>query len=223
MRISQEISDHHDFLVEAVPYLTISAVRLLITPEQITEVDALTAALNNAYGLYVNPLSHTPAAVLNVNTAYQNSLGFWRNIRQQMKKNTSVELSDFDYQGLDIHRDKTTRTPSKPPVYSPESTVTKRDHLVVQISSYQPSEPEENYRKLPQNARAIGRKIALVPHGSPTPDESDYSPLPSVSHAVYNLTFTLAEEGMTCNLITWYIGQRGGESPMSPPLAFQIP
>lgn len=83
----------------------------------------------------------------------------------------------------------------------------------MQISSFQPVNPEENYRRLPQNARAIGRKIAIVAHGSPTPPEAEYQPMPAVSHATYKLNFTLAEEGMTCHLITWYIGQRGRDKP----------
>lgn len=197
-----------------------STLRLGATTEQITGANTLAAALNEAYGLYSNPLTHTSVVMHNVSAVYQDSLGYWRGIRQQLKHNKTIELNDFDCQDLDIHRDKATRTPSKPLVYAPESLVTQRDYLAVQISSFKPATPEQNHHRLPQYARANGSKIAIVSHVSPAPAEADYQSLASVSRAVYKFAFTLAEEVMACNLITWRIGQRGGESPISPSLAF---
>lgn len=107
-------------------------------------------------GIIHQPANHTSAVAHNTNTAYRESLGFWHGIRNQLKNNKVIELTDFDYQALDIHIDKTTRTPSKPSVYAPENSVVRCDHLVVQISFYQPAMPKENYCRNSGHCRENG-------------------------------------------------------------------
>lgn len=120
MRTSQIISDWQAFLTEAVPF-------------------------NTTWDAYTNPLMHTEIAAQAMRTAYNASHSYWLGLRQQIKNNRSVDLTEFDFSTLSIHKNKATHTLSVPPIYAPENSVVWRDHLVVGITSWQPEEPGQSH------------------------------------------------------------------------------
>lgn len=125
-----------------------------------------------------------------------------RALRQQLKHNMAVKLLAADYSALNIHANKTTRTRAKPPIYAPENTVTRREHLVVGIAAWQPQAAGDTHRRMPPEARAIGMQMALVAHGAPPPNSTDYQHLPESTRARFNLTFESGQVGMDCYLVT---------------------
>ena len=54
---------------------------------------------------------------------------FARTLRRQLKNNAAITLSPEDYEGLFIHRNKTTRTRILPPAFAQAVVLTGTDHL----------------------------------------------------------------------------------------------
>jgi hypothetical protein len=143
----------------------------------------------------------------------------------QIKVNKSLTLSGEAKATLHLHQDADHRTHIPRPEIVPHNQVIKQQELLAAIFSNNPNEPHQKETFLPQDVAKVGRKLAIMPKGSPEgekPKPEQYHLLDSIGSTIYDLVFTTEQKGATAFLITWYENARGEHGPESEPLSFLI-
>ena len=221
MRISQRYLDFDAEAKGVLQYLPDTFARLGISQEQYDRLVAELTAWTAALSLYIDPQTHTPAAIENMRIQYNTFYHSILAMRQQLKNDSDITLSADDYTVLGIHIDKTTRTRSRVPVVAPINVLVTTNHLVNEIITSVPEQGEERHRAMPDDVQRIGRAIAYAAEGV-TPTRDQYHAIDSVGVTSYRIVSMPSEEGMVCWLITWYINPRGEVGPESKPLSFRV-
>ena len=221
MRLSQKYLDFDAEAKAAMQYLPDTFARLGISQEQYDRLVAELTAWTAALSLYIDPQTHTPAAIENMRMQYDTFYHSILAMRQQLKNDSDITLTADDYTALGIHIDKTTRTRSRVPDVAPISVLLETNHLVNEIVTSQPVQGEERHRAMPDDVQRIGRAIAYAAEGV-TPTRDQYHAIDSVGVTSYRIVSLPSEVGMICWLITWYINPRGETGPESEPLSFRV-
>ncbi len=94
-----------------VPYAIIpaNASRLGLTAQQVTDLTNYLALWNPAYANYISPLTYGRLTTAQVNALWKAYKRYTDGIKQQLKNNPALTLSELEYIIFDIHRDAPAR------------------------------------------------------------------------------------------------------------------
>jgi len=222
MKISQKFVDFNNESNGVVSYA--------LTPENIirfkiivSQKDLLKSMLddwNFKFPIYIDPLQHVAGSVIDINKAYDVFHPYLQSFKMQIKNDLTIELTGDDYTGLHIHEDNDRRHHIPRPTIEPENTVEDQTHLITKIFTFDPK--HNTIKKLPEDVKKIGRKIAITPEFDAKPDPKAFINLEDVGTAVHAICFDESNEGSVCWLMTCYINPRGEEGPYCKPYGFRI-
>ena len=222
MHLSQKFLDFSAESLVSNPYLIANAVRLALSTQQATDLGNFNTDWGNVLSAYTNPATHTPDSVLAIQNEYHDYHPYLEGIKKQLKNNRTITLLPLDITSIQIHVDALRRGHIPRPLFAPNNLIIGNRHLVTDIFTNNPNPPHENEEKLPVDVSQIGRKLAVVPAGSPAPALAQYHNLENIGTTNYSLVFNPEQGGAVAYLITWYINARGEAGPQSEPLAIQI-
>lgn len=221
MVISQKLSDFNTAANVAVPYIATNATRLKVDAGQVTDLGTFLTNWIALWILYVDPATHTSAVVGDLNTLYHLFNTYLENVKAQIKHNKFLALTSVDFEKIHIHVDADHRVHVPRSEVSPHNTDQSSTHLITHIFTYNPQLGHEKETHMQPDVKKISRKIAVVAAGV-TPSDENYHALEPAGTTQYTLTFSTAQVGSYCWLITAYQNNRGEEGPESPPLSFLI-
>lgn len=220
-RVSAKYAEFDSFLPKFIAYATTNMVRLAISQATIDNFTALQTAWNIAFDVYSDRATQTPGSREVMKTNYTNCDTEVRKVQQSLKANAEITLTDDDYTQLDIHRDKTTRTPMPVPTIAPINILLESKHLTNKVSSNEPNTDAENRIRLPDFAHSISRMVATTETDEP-PAITAYHPIDSVGRGVHMIIWNDEDNGKHGWLITQYANYKGETGPNSEPLRLPI-
>jgi len=206
MKLSNKILNFHVFINNAVPYLVLpaNALRLRITAQQISDLQAFLVSWNAAYPVYATPATHTTASVD-------------EKVKQQLKHDTAVTLTGTDLSTLDIHQDAARRAAIPVPTIAPSISLRMVIHSLMSFFAFDPAHPHD--RKKPVDVAKVGIKIAVVKATDPAPTADMYLHHDPTGTTSFDLFFTADQAGMIAYVICFYMNSEGEPGPDSLPLA----
>ena len=221
MQIAKRYLEFDAEAKEFMHHLSGAYSRLAVSPTQYQRMAGELADWTAALALYIDPNTHTPAAVQNARAQYNL---FHRSIlalRRQLKNSQDIDLTADDYAALGVHKDKTTRTRPPVPNIAPVNVLHATHHLVNEFITSAPTTSEVHHRALPPGVQRIGRALALTDAGI-TPSRDEYHAIAAVGTSTHKIKFAPADEGKVGWLITWYVNTRGEMGPESEGLGFRV-
>ena len=99
------------YITLLVPYAIVAATatRLGLTAQQVTDITAFLAAWNPVYSAYLAPGTHGDFTTAQVNALYKTYKLYFDGLKQQLKNNPALTLTEMDYIMFDIHKNATPR------------------------------------------------------------------------------------------------------------------
>lgn len=219
--ISTRYAEREAFLPVFIAYITANMARLGVPQETIDALNANKVDWDAKWTIYASRASQTMEARKEMEAIFNTFETQIREIQQSLKNNANITLTPTDYVRLDIHVDKTTRTPATRPIIAPENVVLATNHLTVKVSTFEPDSGNENHVHLPEYATSIARELAITDTAEP-PERSAYHAIDNTGRGIHMVTFTQADVDKFGWLITKYVNNRGEAGPESDPCKLRI-
>ena len=139
MQIAKRYLEFDAEAKEFMNHLSGAYSRLAVSQRQYERMSGELAEWTAALALYIDPNTHTPAAVQNARAQYNL---FHRSIlalRRQLKNSQDIDLTADDYAALGVHKDKTTRTRPLVPNIAPVNVFARHSSFSKRIHHFRPN------------------------------------------------------------------------------------
>ena len=176
---------------------------------------------SSSFDLYQNDSTRTIAITRQVRTNYEDISSYLHRFQRNLKESPRVHLTDADYIGLHIHKNKPRRGHIPKPAIAPQIGLLATSHLHNEFEITDPNRPDQNHHAFPDDIAGAGRKLAIVAADA-TPTKADYSTLSNTGRTMFTINFTPHQEGKRGYLVAWYVNSRGEMGPESKSLSFLI-
>lgn len=210
-----------ELLTTTNAYMPTNSERLQIPADVVTEISDKTNAWVAEYAKYLDPNTRTRGVIRDVTELYESTLSFMNKFQQDLKNDTSITLTGPDRQAMQVHTDKTTRTPVPVQADAPNITQVSIAHMKNIFQTSYPDTAGESHHRMPAyNSLLV--KAAFLPDGQP-PTEGDYTHITSSGRSKFTLR---APEGTAVGskgyVVCAYMNSRGELGPFSVPLEFLV-
>jgi hypothetical protein len=214
MELSLEIMHFHSMVNAFSTYLAANASRLNAPSGEITKLTNLVNDWNPKLLLYMNPLTHATSTG-DIRRAYGKLHPFVQKIKNRIKNDENIELTEADLLSLDIKMKRPRRNHVLPRDFAPMLAVISVSHLTAFLFARDPNHLKK--RKKPDDVKSIGIKIAFTEVKAPPPADSQYRALNPVGKTRFHLFFKAEDVGMKVYIIAYYLNNRGEPGPDSLP------
>ena len=204
-----------------ISYAKANQKRLQISDTTIAHLTNDLAIWASQFALYSDDTKRTSAVTHQVRTNYEDIGSYLHRFQQSLKNDPDVDLTEDDYTGLYIHKDKKRRGHIPKPTIAPQIDLLATSHLRNEFEITDPNRPDQNHRAFPDDITGAGRKLAVVATDV-TPAETDYITLGNTGRTMFTINFATNQEGKRGYLVAWYVNSRGEMGPESKPLSFLI-
>jgi len=204
-----------------VPYAIVAgtATRLGLTAQQVTDLTALLAAWSPAYSAYLAPATYGRLTVAQINLLYRNTKAYCDGLKQQLKNNPALVLTEMDYIIFDIHKDVTPRANIPAPEQQAIVTLKASHHLNNEYRVWDAANPTKAGK--PTDVRRI-KVFLLVLIATATPPTIDMLRLDmTVGSMNFDIPFTEDQIGKIAYVAVCFSND-SGDGPMSPIIASPI-
>jgi hypothetical protein len=223
MILSLVILTYNFFLIAFVPYIVTNATRLGISAGQVTTLTGYLTTWTTTFAAYVNPLTHGKITIGEINVLFGTVFKFTSSMKQQIKNNSSVSLSETDYAVLDIHKDAIPRKSINTPQQESGNSLRKSTHLANVFDTFDIDNPTK--RGKPDDVAKVGVKLLARAIGVPPlpfPVDADLVRMPNSGSMKLTLNFLAAQVGFEAFLSTCFINEKGEEGTWSEIFPFTI-
>lgn len=206
-------------LHDVATYVGEHRVALQLSEAVLKHLESDVATWDATFVLYKDDSKRTLAVIHQVHDNYDTISAYVHNLQQSIKRNPDLDLTDEDYTGLHIHRDKPRRGHIPKPEAAPQLQLVLTSHL---RNGFEINDADyRDHRGFPPDVAGAGRKLAVVSAGV-SPTAGDYVVLGNTGRTTFRINFEPSQVGKEGHLIVWYLNERGEKGPESAPLKFII-
>lgn len=204
-----------------VPYALITgqAGRLGLTAQQILDLPAFLARWNLAYAAYLSPLSYGRLSTAQINALYREIKIYMDALKQQLKNNPSLVLTEADYIFFDIHKDAVRR--GNIPAPTEEAGVESKNvaHLNNEYRAYDVANPTKAGK--PKDVKRIKVKLLVLKAITPPPTIDMLVVEMESGAMLFDIPFTIDQVGWIAYVAICFVND-SGESEYSAIIATPI-
>ena len=221
MKLSFTIIKFYFFMKNYLFYINLvgKQAHLNLTNAQLLDIATKFADLEGKLLIYVNPNTHNPGSVGNMNASYKISSKLIDDTNVGIV-NSGAALDSTDRMNLGVPEPSTRQSNVLPPGFAPAALCISKSSLMMHMIAFNPLNPFK--REKPKGAYSIGMKWVIVPAGGAVPKPEDYILQPSVKNSEFELLFLDGEQGSTLYLICFYLSNRVVAGPDSMPCIVTI-
>ncbi len=187
---SRTLVFYNIYLSIMLPYAIVSAnaTRLGLTAQQVTDLTGFLAAWNTAYANYISPLTYGRLTTAQINALYKLYKAYCDGIKQQLKNNPALSLSELEYIIFDIHKNVIPRAHIPAPTAEASVTLRAANHLNNEYRASDIANPTKGGK--PTDVKKVIVFLLVLPADKPAPTHADLNEEMESGSMIFDIPFT---------------------------------